>query len=60
MDETLEKAIEPFEESFAKTDDPELKMAIAEYLKNIYFRLREKNPDYEGLSKKYEAILKGE
>ena len=35
-------------------------MAIAEYLKNIYFRLREKNPDYEALSKKYEAILKGE
>ena len=60
MDDTLEKAIEPFEESFAKTDDPELKMAIAEYLKNIYFRLREKNPEYEGLSKKYEAILKGE
>jgi len=60
MDDTLEKAIEPFEESFSKTDDPELKMAIAEYLKNIYFRLREKNPEYEGLSKKYEAFLKGE
>ena len=60
MDETLEKAIEPFEQSFAKTDDMELKTAIAEYLKNIYFRLREKNPDYEALSKKYEAFLKGE
>ena len=60
MDETLEKAIAPFEESFQKTDDPELKMAIAEYLKNIYFRLREKNPDYEALSKKYESYLKGE
>ena len=60
MDDTLEKAIEPFEESFTKTDDPELKMAIAEYLKNIYFRLREKNPEYEGLSKKYDAFLKGE
>ena len=60
MDETLEKAIEPFEKSFAKTDDMELKNAIAEYLKNIYFRLREKNPDYEALSKKYESFLKGE
>ena len=60
MDEVLEKAIEPFEQSFAKTDDPELKGAVAEYLKNIYFRLREKNPEYEALSKKYEAFLKGE
>ena len=60
MDDTLEKAIEPFEKSFALTDDAELKGAIAEYLKNIYFRLREKNPEYEALSKKYEAFLKGE
>ena len=60
MDDTLEKAIAPFEASFAKTDDAELKAAIAEYLKNIYFRLREKNPDYEALSKKYESFLKGE
>jgi len=60
MDEYLEKAIEPFEKSFNMTEDVELKNAIAEYLKNIYFRLRDKNPEYEGLSKKYEAFLKGE
>lgn len=60
LDETLEKAIDPFETAFAKTDDPELKGAIAEYLKNIYFRLREKNPEYETLFKKYDAYLKGE
>ena len=42
------------------TDDVELKNAIAEYLKNIYFRLRDKNPEYEALSKKYDAFLKGE
>ena len=60
MDETLEKAIAPFEQSFKMTDDAELKSAIAEYLKNIYFRLRDKNPEYEALSKKYEAFLKGE
>jgi tetratricopeptide (TPR) repeat protein len=60
LDETLEKAIAPFESSFAKTDDVELKNAVAEYLKNIYFRLRDKNPEYEALSKKYEAFLKGE
>ena len=60
MDEYLEKAIEPFEKSFTLTEDAELKSAIAEYLKNIYFRLRDKNPEYEALSKKYEAFLKGE
>ena len=46
--------------AFAKTQDNEIKVAIAEYLKNIYFRLRDKNPEYEALSKKYEAFLKGE
>ena len=60
MDETLEKAIDPFEKAFALTQDNELKGAVAEYLKNIYFRLRDKNPEYEALSKKYEAYLKGE
>ena len=60
MDETLEKAIEPFEKAFPKCQDPELKNAVAEYLKNIYFRLRDKNPEYEALSKKYESFLKGE
>ncbi|MBQ6073741.1 MAG: hypothetical protein IJK90_07515 [Bacteroidales bacterium] len=60
MDDTLEKAIAPFEKSFALTQDAELKVAVAEYLKNIYFRLRDKNPEYEALSKKYEAIVKGE
>ena len=60
LDETLEKAINPFEKSFTLTQDNELKGAIAEYLKNIYFRLRDKNPEYEALSKKYEAFLKGE
>ena len=60
LDETLEKAITPFEKAFATTTDSELKGAIAEYLKNIYFRLRDKNPEYEALSKKYDAIVKGE
>ena len=58
MDETLEKAIVPFEKSFELTQDAELKGAVAEYLKNIYFRLREKNPEYLELSKKYEGFLK--
>ena len=60
LDSTLEKAIAPFEQAFSQTQDKELQMAVAEYLKNIYFRLREKNPEYEALSKKYDAFLKNE
>lgn len=60
LDETLEKAIAPFEQAFNMTQDKELQTVVAEYLKNIYFRLRDKNPEYEALSKKYEAFLKGE
>ena len=60
LDETLAKAIDPFESAFNTAQDKEIKSAIAEYLKNIYFRLRDKNPEYEALSKKYAAFLKGE
>lgn len=57
FEETLEKAIEPFEKSFTITEDPELKRAVAEYLKNIYFRFREKNPEYKAAYEKYNNFL---
>ena len=60
VDENLEKAIDPFEKSFGITEDGDIKTAIAEYLKNIYFRLREKNPDYPALYEKYNSMLKSE
>ena len=50
MNAALKTAIEPFEESFKKSDDPEIKKAVAEYLKNIYFRFRTE----DGMKDKYE------
>ncbi len=60
MEETLAKAIEPFNKTFNNTEDAEVKAAVAEYLKNIYFRLRDKDASYEGLYKKFNDFLKGE
>lgn len=60
FEETLESAIEPFEKAFTITDDPDIKQAIAEYLKNIYFRFREKTPEYSAAYEKYNNYLKVE
>ena len=60
MEETLAKAIEPFTKTFEKATDDEIKAATAEYLKNIYFRLRDKDASYQGLYEKYNNFLKGE
>jgi len=57
FDETLEKAIAPFEEAFTKTNDQEIKTAIAEYLKNIYFRFREKSDEYKAAYEKYNSFF---
>lgn len=60
LNQSLEMAIEPFEESFNMTKDPEIQMAVAEYLKNIYFRFREKGDDYKAKYEKYNNFVKGE
>lgn len=59
METTLAQAIEPFEEAFSKANDSEIKVAVAEYLKNIYYRLREKNDAYPALYEKYKAFVEG-
>ena len=53
---TLEKAIAPFEKAFEITDDAEIKAAVAEYLKNIYFRFRSKGDSYQQAFDKYNEI----
>lgn len=54
---SLEKAVEPFETTFAKSDDPEIKSAVAEYLKNIYFRFRSKGDQFQQAYDKYNNYL---
>ena len=57
LEENLIAAIEPFESCFSNTSDNEVKLVVAEYLKNIYFRFRDKDASYkEGLDK-YTAYL---
>jgi tetratricopeptide (TPR) repeat protein len=60
FEEVLEKAIDPFEKSFTMTEDKEIKKAVAEYLKNIYFRFRDKNADYMAAYEKYNAYVKAD
>ena len=53
----LMNAIEPFEKAFSITKDNQIKVTIAEYLKNIYYRFRDKDPKYEEGYNKYSTIV---
>lgn len=53
----LEAAIQPFESCFATTTDNEVKTVVAEYLKNIYFRFREKSDVYKAGYEKYNSYV---
>ena len=57
MEEALASAIEPFEAAFEKSNDMQIKVAVAEYLKNIYFRLRDKDASYPEKNAKYKAFF---
>ncbi|MBQ7254144.1 MAG: hypothetical protein IJS30_05685 [Bacteroidales bacterium] len=59
VNNSLKKAIEPFEQSYElASGDLELQVAIAEYLKNIYFRFRMESDEYMAAYEKYNAIYK--
>ena len=57
LDQMLENAIAPFEKSFELAQEQELKDVVVEYLKNIYFRLRTKSPEYEAAYEKYNKMM---
>ncbi len=56
LEKNLEMAIEPFEKCFSTTSEEEIKKVVAEYLKNIYFRFREKGDEYLAGYEKYKEI----
>ena len=58
FEKALHDAIDPFEKAFAISKDNSLKVNIAEYLKNIYYRFISKGADYEAGYKKYDEIVK--
>lgn len=50
-------AIEPFEKAFGATEDKEFRIAIADGLKQIYFRFRDRDPKYQEGFEKYSKYL---
>lgn len=57
FDSILKNAIVPFEKAYTVTDDAEIQVVIAEFLKNIYFRFRDKGEEYQQAYDKYNAIV---
>lgn len=57
LEVNLEAAIVPFEKCFEVTTDQEVKNVCAEYLKNIYFRFRDKSPEFKASYDKYNALV---
>lgn len=57
LDQSLENAIAPLEKAITLTEDKELQQYVAEVLKNIYFRFRDKSPEYKANYDKYTLFL---
>lgn len=57
MEQALENAIAPFEKAFSITSEKDLQVGCAEYLKNIYFRFRDKKPEYQAAYDKYNKFV---
>ena len=58
VEESLLSALEPFEKAYNVSKDPSLKVSIAEYLKNIYYRFSSKGAQYEEGYNKYNEIVR--
>ena len=54
----LLNSLEPFEAAYSVSKDDSIKVSIAEYLKNIYYRFQTKGEKYEEGYKKYDEIVK--
>lgn len=56
FEDALYNAMEPFEKAYSICKDESIKVNIAEYLKNIYYRFSTKEAKYKELYDKYTAI----
>ena len=54
----LKNALEPFEKAYAVSKDNDIRVNIAEYLKNIYYRFSSESQEYMDAYKKYDEIVK--
>jgi len=58
FEEALMNALEPFEKAYQVSKDNDLKVNVAEYLKNIYYRFSSKGANYEEGYNKYNEVVK--
>ena len=56
--EALKNALTPFEAAYNMSKDDSLKVNIAEYLKNIYYRFSSDSDEYMAGYKKYNEVVK--
>ena len=56
--EYLKKAVAPFETAYNMTKDASLKVNIANFLKEIYYRFYDEGPEWEAGYKKYSEVVK--
>ena len=56
--EALKNALEPFEKAYKTSKDDSIKVNVAEYLKNIYYRFYSDGPEYEAGYNKYNEVVK--
>ena len=54
----LKDAVQPFETAYEVTKDNSLKVNIADFLKNIYYRFYSEGPEWEAGYNKYNEIVK--
>ena len=54
----LKSAIEPFEKAYAVSKDNDIRVNVAEYLKNIYYRFSSDSQEYMDAYKKYDEVVK--
>ena len=54
----LKSAIEPFEKAYAVSKDNDIKVNVAEYLKNIYYRFNSESQEYLDAYNKYNEVVK--
>ena len=58
MEAALLDALKPFEQAYNMSKDDSLRVNIAEYLKNIYYRFYSKGAEYEAGYNKYNEVVK--
>lgn len=57
LENSLKNCLEPFEKAYSISKNNTVKVSIAEYLKNVYFRFRESSPDNQKAYEKYAKIV---